>query len=283
MLIEVDHLTRYTYSNPVRLGTQTVRLKPRTDALQTLRNYEIRIQPASATTDESQDLEGNAVTFVYAAEPVSQFELATRLLVETRAPPEGANAPSPRFPLHYAPDVPAAVLGYRNPVTTDATVNRFAAEVADGARWELLPFLSLLAARIQKTHAYQVRHEGPPYPAAMTLERKEGACRDFAILSIEACRSLGVAARFVSGYRLREADKVGHDLHAWVEAYIPGVGWRGYDPTIGKPVADRHVAVAVGNPMTSAPVTGSFWGSATSTLTATVEVRRVAPEMQGAA
>ncbi|MCA1813989.1 MAG: transglutaminase family protein [Halobacteriales archaeon] len=278
MLVSIDHLTRYAYSMPVRLDEQVVRLKPRTDALQTLQQYDLRVQPATAKVTEAVDMDGNTVAKVGVEEPVATFELVTRALVATRPPPAlplGDPAASLRFPIHYPSDVPAAVLGYRGPVTTDASVNRFAAEVADGARWEVLPFLGLLAARIQKAHLYQIRYEGPPRPAATTLERKEGACRDFAVLYMDACRSFGLAVRFVSGYRLKEPEGVGREMHAWAEVYLPGLGWRGYDPTIGKPVIDQHVAVAVGTPMSSAPVTGSFWGSnVTSTLLATVEVRR---------
>lgn len=278
MPIAIDHLTRYTYSAPVRLDEQLVRLKPRTDDLQVLRQWDLRIQPPSAKWSDDTDADGNAVTRVRVEEPVRTFELVSRAVVDTRAPPalrDDDPAAALRFPLHYPSHTPASVLAYRGPVTTDATVNRFAAEVADGARWEVLPFLGLLAARIQKTHAYQMRYEGPPRPGPVTLERKEGACRDFAVLYTEACRVFGLAVRFVSGYRLKEPEGVGREMHAWAEAYVPGVGWRGFDPTIGKAVAVHHVAVAVGTPASSAPVTGTFWGAnVTSTLMATVEVRR---------
>ncbi|HEV8360186.1 MAG TPA: transglutaminase family protein [Candidatus Thermoplasmatota archaeon] len=287
MLIDVEHLTRYTYSAPVTLDRQLVRLKPRSDAYQQLKRFELKLQPASARSWEETDAEGNAVMHVQVHEPVTLFEVVSRALVETRAPaplPDEAPAAALRFPLHYPADTPPAVLAYAGPVTTDPAVNRFAAEVADGARWEVLPFLALLAARIQRTHAYQLRYEGPPRPAAATLERREGACRDFAVLYIDACRAFGVASRFVSGYRLRDPDGVGRELHAWVEAYVPGVGWRGFDPTSGRPVADDHVAIAAGTPATAAPVTGTFWGSGVSSqLLATVEARRAQPEMLGAA
>jgi transglutaminase-like putative cysteine protease len=95
------------------------------------------------------------------------------------------------------------------------------------------------------------------------------------VLYIEACRAMGLAARFVSGYRVKEPEGVGRELHAWAEVWVPSLGWRGFDPTIGKPVADQHVAVAAGSPTSSAPVTGTYWGNATSQLIATVDVRRV--------
>jgi len=286
MLIDVHHVTRYTYSAPVRLDPQLARLKPRTDPFQALRRFDLRIQPPGAQVSEGPDPEGNTILHVVVEGPVTLFELDARSLVETRVPPEapqGSPAAGARFPLQYPADVPLSVLVYRAPTTTDVAVNRFAAEVADGAGWEVLPFLALLAARIQKTHAYQIRYEGYPRPGAMTLERREGACRDFAALYMEACRAMGLAVRFVSGYRIKEPEGIGRELHAWVEVFLPGLGWRGYDPTIGKPVTDQHVAVAAGTPSSSAPVTGSFWGSGvTSQLYASVEVRRAMPEVMGA-
>ena len=91
---------------------------------------------------------------------------------------------------------------------------------------------------------------------------RTGACRDLTVLFMECCRSLGLAARFVSGYQ--EGDK-GTDrryMHAWAEVYLPGGGWRGFDPTHGIAVTDRHVAVASGpTPATAAPISGTFRGT----------------------
>ena len=95
-----------------------------------------------------------------------------------------------------------------------------------------------------------------------TLEKNSGSCRDFATLFIEACRSWGLAARFVSGYMLCEATEAGRaTTHAWAEVYLPGAGWKGFDPTSGILAGSRHVAVAVSrHPEAAAPIAGSFTG-----------------------
>jgi transglutaminase-like putative cysteine protease len=81
-------------------------------------------------------------------------------------------------------------------------------------------------------------------------------------LFIEACRSFGLAARFVSGYELQAARGEKADMHAWTEIYLPGGGWRGYDPSRGLATAERHIAVASGlTPKLAAPVTGAFRGN----------------------
>ena len=93
------------------------------------------------------------------------------------------------------------------------------------------------------------------------MEQRQGACRDFAVLFIDACRCVGLAARFVSGYQDAYRSMGKRDLHAWAEVYLPGAGWRGYDPTRGLAVADHHVAVAAAaDPQNAAPVTATYRG-----------------------
>ena len=106
------------------------------------------------------------------------------------------------------------------------------------------------------------REQGGPWPPATTIEQRQGACRDLAVLWIDICRSVGLAARFVSGYQEGDADQDKRYLHAWAEVYLPGAGWRGFDPTHGLAVADRHVAVAAAaDPQHAAPVTATYRGN----------------------
>ena len=75
---------------------------------------------------------------------------------------------------------------------------------------------------------------------------------------MEVVRAVGIAARFVSGYQEGDADMSGRDLHAWVEVYLPGAGWRGYDPTLGLVVSDRHIPLAASAiPEYAAPISGA--------------------------
>jgi transglutaminase-like putative cysteine protease len=92
---------------------------------------------------------------------------------------------------------------------------------------------------------------------------------------MDACRAAGLATRFVSGYQEGDPTRAERELHAWVEVYLPGAGWRGYDPTYGVPVADRHVAVAAGlTPRAAAPTSGTFRGTGTgSTLRTEIRMR----------
>jgi transglutaminase-like putative cysteine protease len=136
-------------------------------------------------------------------------------------------------------------------------------------------FLTTLTQQIYDACAYGVRPQGDPLPAGVTWETKQGSCRDFTVLFMEACRAVGLAARFVSGYHEGDPDHPANDLHAWAEVYVPGGGWRGFDPTLGLAVSDRHIPLAAAaHPRQAAPVTGALREGTTarSTLTTHIEI-----------
>jgi transglutaminase-like putative cysteine protease len=102
---------------------------------------------------------------------------------------------------------------------------------------------------------------GPAWPAGRTLKERVGSCRDLAMLMIECCRSVGLPARFVSGYHLVEPKPERYDLHAWTEVYLQGAGWRGFDPSGKGAVDDRYIPVASSSKSDlTAAVSGSFSG-----------------------
>ncbi len=155
--------------------------------------------------------------------------------------------------------------------TPSAQIDAFVREIAQRSAWQTLDFLSELNRAIARSLRQIERENGQPLAPEYTLQRGEGACRDLAVLFIDCCRSIGIAARFVSGYSLNDQDQSRRRLHAWAEVYLPGGGWRGYDPSEGLAVADRHVALAAsGVTALAAPVTGSFSGGQVSSV---LEVR----------
>ena len=119
-----------------------------------------------------------------------------------------------------------------------------AQEIAIATQGNTLNFLFTLNQRIYQDCEYTIRHVGEPFPAGVTWRNKIGSCRDYAVLFMEVCRAVGIAARFVSGYQEGDEEQQSRDLHAWVEVYLPGAGWRGYDPTLGLVVSDCHIPLA---------------------------------------
>jgi transglutaminase-like putative cysteine protease len=149
----------------------------------------------------------------------------------------------------------------RDPV--DPEVATWAAELAAGVGQTTAPFLMALADGIHHGFHHVGRPDGDPLQPAETLAGRSGACRDTAILYVAACRSQGLAARFVSGYSMHHPPEVTEqELHAWAEVYLPGAGWRAYDPSLGLAVADGHVALATApDHRRAAPVSGSYRGT----------------------
>jgi transglutaminase-like putative cysteine protease len=142
-------------------------------------------------------------------------------------------------------------------------VRAWAATLAAEVEGSSTAFLMHLADRIHHSFHHIGRLDGAPMGAAETLASRTGACRDTAMLYVAACRSQGLAARFVSGYSMHHPEEVTeHELHAWAEVYLPGGGWRPYDPSLGLAVADGHVTLAAAPDHTlAAPVSGSYRGT----------------------
>jgi transglutaminase-like putative cysteine protease len=142
---------------------------------------------------------------------------------------------------------------------------------------ETFVLLDQLNRRICSDFRYQAREEPGVQSPVLTLAQGTGSCRDFAALFLEACRHLGLASRFVSGYHTSHANEQGGgSTHAWAEVYLPGPGWKGFDPTAGLVTGSEHIAVAVSqHPHTVPPVAGSYIGPAGREPSMHVSVRVV--------
>jgi len=140
---------------------------------------------------------------------------------------------------------------------------------------ETLSLQSKLNKAIYSEFQYRMREEAGVQSPTQTLELGSESCRDYATLFIEACRCLGLASQFVSGYLHAPATETGNaSTHAWAEVYLPGMGWQGFDPTIGEVTGNRHIAVAVArNPEAVPPVSGSFIGPEATMPTMLVNVQ----------
>ncbi len=268
MLFEITHTTTYTFSRPVFLEPHTIRLRPRCDSSQRLIHFELQMEPNPAGLSECLDVEGNCAIHAWFDGLTESLRVLTRCEVETlrENPFDYIVHPSAsRLPVDYPDDLRLSLTPYCSRDTSDDSVTEFANSIVDEVGRQTLPFLAALNRRISQMCEVTIREEGEPQTPGVTLGQRHGACRDLAVLFMDACRVLGLGARFVSGYQEGDPDQERRELHAWAEVYLPGGGWRGYDPTHGLAVADRHVAVAAGmHPALAAPVTGTFRGTGVS-------------------
>ncbi len=277
MLFEIAHRTRYRYSHPVFLEPFTVRLRPRSDASQTLRSYNIKVSPSPSGITHCNGLYGNSTETIWFDGLHENLLIEVHTLVETHhGNPFDFFVTDPTaltLPLEYEPQL-ARVLGhYRVRDIGHPELAAFSLEMLRAAKHETIPFLTLLAEEIYQRLEYMLREHGDPWTPLETLAKGKGSCRDFAMLFIDICRSVGIASRFVSGYCIGDAAE-GGDMHAWAEVYLPGAGWRGFDPSRGLSVNDDYVAVAAGQlPQDAAPTFGSYRGEAVSSMDAEITMR----------
>ncbi len=268
MQYRATHEIRFRYDAPVHLAPHTIRLRPRSDSWQRLERFDLQLRPEPVRLAEAVDAEGNQVahaSFSGATDTLvirSEFEVETLrrdpfdyLVLDERAL---------RLPLSYPSELrPHLAQSIRRQFPSDRAVEEFAAAIASRAEGRTLPFLAGLSSEIARTHDWVVRPHGDAAEPGATLRARRGACRDLAVLFLDCCRSQGIAVRFVSGYQEDGRSGGEQQMHAWAEVYLPGGGWRGYDPTQGLAVADRHVAVAASaEPRLAAPIEGAFGGGA---------------------
>ena len=277
MLFEISHTTVYTYDRPVFFEPHTFRLRPRADFALKLIDFNLSVEPRPAGLTHALDLDGNLVSHAWFS------DVSDALTIKASSKTE-ASARNPfdfivfepaaeKLPLRYKSAQSLAPYLARPPA---AEVDRWAESVAQSVAGETLAFLTSLCRAIRDRSRYTVREEGAAKPAEDTFKSKEGSCRDLAALFIDACRAQGIAARFVSGYHESNVHQKKLYMHAWGEVYLPGGGWRGFDPTLGMAVTEAHIPVAAAaDPRDAAPVTGTFRGTGVGhQLTASISISR---------
>lgn len=276
MRFDVEHLTTYRYSDPVSLAPHAVRLRPRQDGGFREIGWSLLVDPAPAFRSEALDAEGNLVTRLWFERETRHLNIVSRFTLElqgTAAPVVILDAEHQRLPVDYPAGEAQVLAPYRGD-DADPLVRALAAKLSDQADGDPLGFLALLTEALHRDIEREIRETGAPQSPVETLTRRRGACRDQTLLFLAAAHAAGFAGRFVSGYQDRSALATAErHLHAWPEVYLPGCGWRGFDPTRGIAVGPGHVAVAASLEAAGAmPITGSYFGTARSELSYEVRI-----------
>jgi transglutaminase-like putative cysteine protease len=267
MRAQLTHSLVYSYEAPVSLGEHRLCLRPRGQGHQRLIDHQLTITPEPCHTRELLAASGDAIQRVRFLGTTNQLHVQARSSVETQPAPsllecfDGLEPPLPYPRGHLNADLHGALEGWLPNGQHDPSAVELAQEALMGSNQQMLPFLGHLMEMILNRVKYTQRHIGPAWPAGRTLRERVGSCRDLAMLMMECCRSVGLPARFVSGYHLQEPVPDQYDLHAWTEVYLPGAGWRGFDPSAGRETDTRYIVLASSSrPELTAAVQGTFSG-----------------------
>ncbi len=270
---KILHRTYYNFSGAVRLGPHNLRLRPREDYELRVESLTLKITPTAALLWH-RDVEGNSVAIATFDQPASQLAVESEVIIQqyNETPLDFLVADyAVDYPFTYLPDDKVLLSPYME-FPGLKTRNLLTEWIADlwkpGEQIQTYTLLQRLGNHIHQTLSYRIREEPGVQTASQTLANGTGSCRDFAVLFMEAARCLGLASRFVSGYLHAPPSATDYGAtHAWAEVYLPGAGWKGFDPTTGEIVGTDHIAVAVARlPESVPPIAGSFFGSAESTL-----------------
>lgn len=262
---KILHRTYYNFSAAVRLEPHALRLRPREGHELRIESSTLEITPP-ATLRWHRDVENNSVAIATFDSPANQLLIESEVIIQqyNEAPLDFLVADyATDYPFAYTPEDRVVLSPYMNFVEHTARLTEWVANLwQSGERLQTYALLQRLSVHIHQTLSYQLREEPGVQTAAETLSCGTGSCRDFAYLFMEAVRRLGLASRFVSGYLHAPASTVNFGAtHAWAEVYLPGAGWKGFDPTIGEIVGINHIAVAVARlPESVPPIAGSFVG-----------------------
>jgi transglutaminase-like putative cysteine protease len=276
----IEHGTVYTYRRPVTFGRHRLVLRPR-------EGHDVRVE--SMTLDISpghrlvwgRDVFNNSVAIVDFLEEGTRLEVRSTVTIKRTVPFPRQDPCEPwRIPLPVSYDVLESSIAtvYQAPSYPEdqAEIRLWLRQhpgitESDDAESMLMALCSLITDQIK----YQRRYVKGVQTPAQTLKLGSGSCRDSATLMMDAARALGLAARFASGYLDCPASEAGRAaMHAWTEVYLPILGWRGFDPTLGEPASLKHTVVGVSHhPRGVMPISGMFTGAASDHIEMVAQVK----------
>lgn len=271
MLFEIDHITEYSYSEEVFFEPHYFRFKPKSAPHSTIVNFDLQINPKPAGFSELLDSENNHIMHCWFNGLHQKMKVSVKTQVEISEynPLNFIVSPAKylEFPFNYDAQTAELLQPYLKTSPLSKEMDLFVNEIKEQTNAQTLPFLLEITKEIHRKFVLETREFGEPFEPEYSFEQKMGSCRDLSWMFIHLLRNVGIASRFVSGYFYLVSENPAFELHAWVEVYLPGAGWIGYDPSNGLIAGCYHIPLAASaffdNTM---PVSGSIRGNATSIL-----------------
>lgn len=273
MILEVQHETRLAYSDPVIESVAEVRMEPASDQDQSVRSFHLTLSPA-ADVFRYHDGFGNHVHHFNLRPSCETIGVVAASVVETHR--QGGNLDSSRATYPLAEDdisLPAlSFVNLRGPVRHTPRLDALVEALVPRPGTRLADVVRQIAAYICGHFKYAKDVTLATSPIDDVLQQGQGVCQDFAHLMIALSRSLGIPARYVSGYIHRPGQE--SHSHAWCEVWLPDAGWCGLDPTNNREVDDHFIKVAIGRDFTDVPPNkGVYRGKASEAIFVRVETR----------
>ncbi|WP_296704333.1 transglutaminase family protein [Algoriphagus sp.] len=284
MRLQVQHITEYTYENQVFLGVHHLYLMPQYRLHFEIAEQSMLIDPLPENQSSRQDLSGNFYSLIWFSDLTNSLKITSSLglelksfnpftfLVDDQFIQSFENSPYPRF--NYS-GLEKNLVSY---FIFDDRVEEFQNLISHcwKGSYDLIGFLVRITSAIKERWDHIIRHEEDIWEPRFTFNSKKGSCRDLAWMLMNILGNLGLASRFISGYAFNPELNDGHELHAWLEVFLPGAGWIGLDPSLGLLTDHRYIPLAAhAKPKLASPVQGSFSGLGNSTLTTNVQIKLI--------
>ena len=272
MRLSIHHHTTYRYSEPVFLEPHYLNLYPQSYPQYTISDFKIEITPQPAGFSRRISMENNQHFQCWFQELTTSLQIDMHFkanlreintfdfLIDLNQRQKKLPAPLLRPYLHQT-----AKIG--------ASMKEWVYGLSKRSENDPLKLFNLLLNDIHDHWGHEIRYESTLHSPNYCFEKKNGSCRDLSWMLVHALRLLHIPSRFVSGYAHNPELGEGHELHAWVEAWLPGAGWIGLDPSAGLFTSKAYIPLAVSHhPKNTMPVIGNYRGKAKSKLETSVSI-----------
>lgn len=272
MKLKITHQTTYNYSRKVFVEPQHLYFYPLPRNYITLDSFELKIDPASSGLAQRVDAEDNLYHQCWFNELQDRIKITVEIEVESDEinPFNFLLEDQTKTPHTKALDI------FLETEELPDQVNKWLDELFEASDDNLITFLTYLNKEVNNNWDHETRYESDLMEPMQCFESKKGSCRDLSWMMINMLRNRNIPARFVSGYAFNSELGEGHELHAWIEAWVPGAGWIPLDPSAGLLATNSYIPVVSSyHPANTFPVQGSFRGDAEANLDFQVKIQEI--------